>query len=551
MSSARSGSRRLLVVAGLVALLHVLALSAAAAPASAHASLVSTDPPEGAVLDQAPDVVTFTFDERVSLTDQGLLVFDARGEPIEAEASAVDLVVTADLIGNLDDGTYVVTYRVVSADGHPIAGSLTFSIGAASKTVVAPDVATADASGPMKAVVGIVQALGYVGLLIAAGLVVFQCWVLGGARFSPAVRGLIVRVHRAATGLALVAWAAAVPLDGAYQQGLGFSGAVRAEAIDLALVGDNLVVLGLISVGLVLGLLAPRARDFATLGAALAIAAPAVIGHTRAYEPVALLVVTDGLHLAAGATWLGGLVGLVLTLPSLAGRAGDAAEVLTRFSGVAAGVLGLLVVSGTLLAWRIIGSWSGLVGTTYGRLLIIKLCVVAVAVAVALWNRTRLLPRARDAVGHAETQRAAGVVRRAVRLEAVLLVAVLGVTGFLTNQSPGVEPAAAVSAPGRVEQGRVGEYQALITLDPGTRGPNTLALQIQDRAGEPLDLFAAPEVSINSSSVDLGSLVLSPVGAGTYTASVVFPASGQWQAQVSLRASEFDNPVTIVELDVQ
>ena len=110
-------------------------------------------------------------------------------------------------------------------------------------------------------------------------------------------------------GLAVLAWAAAVPLDGAYQQGLGLRGVVEADAIDLSLVGDDLVVLGLITVGLVLGLLAPRARDFATLGAALAIAAPSVIGHTRAYEPVPLLVVTDVLHLAAGAAWLGGLVG--------------------------------------------------------------------------------------------------------------------------------------------------------------------------------------------------------------------------------------------------
>lgn len=550
MSCARSGSRRPLVVAGLVALLCALSLALAASPAAAHASLVSTDPAEGAVLRQAPDAVTFTFDERVSLTDDGVLVFDARGEPIEANASAVDEVVTADLPSELDDGTYVVTYRVISADGHPIAGSLTFSVGAASEKVKPPDVAAADSGGSIETLLGLVQALGYVGLLIAVGLVVFQCWVLGGSRLTPIARDLLTRVHWAATGLAILAWAAAVPLDGAYQQGLGIHGALRAEAIDLALVGDNLVVLGLISAGLGLGLLAPRARDFATLGAALAIAAPAVIGHTRAYEPVALLVITDGLHLAAGATWLGGLVGLALTLPSLAGRAGDAAAVLTRFSGVAAGLLLLLVVSGTLLAWRIIGSWSDLFGTTYGLLLIIKVGIVAVAVAVALWNRTRLLPQARDAVGHAETQRAAGVVRRAVRLEAVLVVAVLGVTGFLTNQSPGVEPAA-VSAPPGVEQGTVGEYQALITLDPGTRGPNTLALQIQDLAGEPVDLFARPEVSIRSSSVALGSLVLSPGGAGTYTASLVFPSSGPWQAQVSFRTSKFNNLVTIVELDVR
>jgi copper transport protein len=549
VSRARPGPRRLLVVAGLVALLHALILLVGASPASAHASLIGTDPAEGEVLAKTPDVVTFTFDERVSLSDQSIRVFDAQGEPVSAEATSEDTVVSADLPDELDDGTYVVTYRVVSADGHPIAGSLTFSIGAPSESVVPPDF-DADPPRSMRVALKTVQALGYVGLLLAAGLVIFRCWLLGGARVSTGARDVLTRVHWGAMGLAVLAWAATVPLDGAYQQGLGLRGAVGADAVDLSLVGDDLVVLGLITVGLVLGLLAPRARDFATLGAAVAIAAPSVIGHTRAYEPVSLLIVTDVLHLAAGATWLGGLVGLGLTLPSLAGRSRDVAEVLARFSGVAAVVLGLLVVSGSLLGWRIIGSWSGLFGTTYGRLLMVKVGIVALVAGVAWWNRVRLLPRARDAVGHDELRRAADGVRRAVRVEALLIVAVLGVTGFLTNQSPRDEPESAVPAADRVDSAPIGDYQVLITLDPGTRGPNTLAVQIQDQAGEPLDLFAAPAVSVSNDSVDLGSLVLSPVGAGTYTAPVVFPASGAWEAQVSLRETEFDNPVAIVDLDV-
>jgi copper transport protein len=160
------------------------------------------------------------------------------------------------------------------------------------------------------------------------------------------------------------------------------------------------------------------------------------------------------------------------------------------------------------------------------------------------------VPAARDAVGHSELQRAAGGVRRAVRVEAILIVAVLGVTGFLTNQSPRDESSGPEPAAGRVESVRVGDFQALVTLDPGTRGPNTLAVQIQDQAGEPIDVFAAPEVSISNDTVDLGVLELEPVGAGTYAASVVFPSSGAWEAQVSLRATEFDNPVAIVELAI-
>lgn len=548
MTGVRLG--RVFLSGGLAALVQALVLVAVAAPAAAHATLISTDPAEGEVLAEAPEVVTFTFDEPVSLTEEGIQAFDAAGDPVSAEASSADAVVRADLPDDLADGTYVVTYRLVSADGHPIAGSLTFSVGAPSESVVPPDVSP-DPDRTVKTVLGVAQGLGYVGLLVAAGLVVFRCWMLGGARVSDGARDRLARVQWGASGLAVLAWAAAVPLAGAYQQGLGLRGAVEPDAVDPALVGDDLVVVGLVAVGLAVGLLAPRLRDFATLGAALAAAAPSVIGHTRSYDPVPLLMVTDVLHVAAGATWLGGLVGLALTLPSLAGRARDSAEVLARFSGVAAGVLALLVVSGSLLGWRVVGSWSGLFGTTYGRLLLVKVAIVAVVGGVAAWNRFALLPRVVGAVGHADLVRAAAVVRRAVRVEALLIVAVLGVTGFLTNQSPRDEPPAAETAPGRVVSGRVGDYRALITLDPGARGRNTLALQIQDQAGEPLDVFAAPELSIRNDAVDLGTVVLTPVGAGTYSADVVFPSSGTWEAQVSLRESEFDNPVAVVELDVE
>jgi copper transport protein len=406
-----------------------------AAPAAAHTTLVSTDPADGEVVAETPDVVTFTFDEPVSLTDRGIGVVDARGAPVPAAATSAGAVVTADLPDELADGTYVVTYRVVSTDGHPVAGSLTFSIGAPSATVPPPDLSAGSATS-VRTALAAVQALGYVGLLLAAGLVVFQCWLLGGARLATTTSDLLTRVHWGATGLAILAAAATVPLAGADRQGLGLRGALESDAVDLDLVRDDLGVLAMVTVGLVAGLFARRRRVLATLGAAVAVAAPAAVGHTRAFDPVPLLVASDVLHVAAGAIWLGGLVGLALTLPALAGRAGDAAEVLTRFSGVAAGGLVLLVVTGTLAGWRILGSWSGLVETTYGRLLLVKVAVVGLVVGVAAWNRFRLLPRVRAATDAGARHRASGVVRRAVGAEALLLVAVLGITGFLTHQFP-------------------------------------------------------------------------------------------------------------------
>ncbi len=529
--------------------LAVLALFLAAPPAAAHATLVSTDPAEGEVVAETPDVVTFTYDEPVSLTDGSIQVFDAAGEPVDSSATSEDEVVTADLPDELSAGTYVVAWRVVSADGHPISGSLTFSIGAASETVVPPQVDSESTAGT-KADLGISQGLGYAGLLVAAGLVVFCAWMVGDVRLGPETVARLRRTQWWASGVAVGAAALAVPLAGSYQQGLGMEGLTDPAAYDLSLVGDDVLVLALQAVGLVAALLLRERRVWATAAVAVAVWSPALVGHTKAFEPVPLLVITDALHLSAGAIWLGGLVGLALTLPAIRGRRRDAVAVVARFSTVAAGVLALLAASGTVMGWRIIGSWDGLFGTTYGRLLMVKVGIALVVVAIAAWNRWRLLPRLSGAVGHDDGVAATGLIRRTVVAEACLLFAVIGVTGFLVNQPPREQPEAAAPAPGRVESAAVEDLRVLATMAPRERGPNTVTVQIQDQAGDPVDTFAAPEISVASDEVDLGIVPAVPVGAGTYSAEVTVPAPGTWRVQVSLRATEFDNPVVTLSFEV-
>lgn len=534
-------------------LLAGLLVGSAGAPASAHASLVSTDPAEGAVLDRAPDVVTLTFDEQVSVVDDGIRAYDADGEPLEVDAGARDEVVSAELPDDLADGTYVVTWRVVSSDGHPIAGSLTFHVGAPSEHVAPPRDGPATDDSAMRDVASVVQALSYVALLLAGGLTVFLSWTVRGVRLHVPVRRRLLRLQRA-TALAAIALAAVgVAVSGAYQRGAGVGGPVEAASFDPALVGDDITVLVLQVVGLGLAtLLGGRATPSLAgdIGAGLAVWSPALVGHTRAYEPVSLLVLTDALHLSAGAVWLGGLAGLAVVLPSLAGREREGELVLSRFSTVAAAVLAVLAAAGVLLGWRILGSWGGLVDTTYGRLLLVKVGIAVVVAGVAAWNRYRLLPRVGDGT-HEARRRASYALRRVVLVEAALLVALLGVTGFLVEQPPRAEPAAVPPA-ATTEVGRAvaGDLQVLAVLDATGGRQRRLLVQVQDLAGEPVDLFARPVVSLRGADVDLGSVPVVPTGTGTYVAEVSFPTAGEWEVQVSLPVDEFENPVTTLTVDV-
>ncbi|HVK29033.1 MAG TPA: copper resistance protein CopC [Nocardioides sp.] len=536
----------------LVAATAVLGL---AAPASAHATLVSSTPAEGEVLPTAPGEVVFTFDEPVQLVPNGLLAFDAAGDEVAIDASASGKEVTGDLSGDLDDGTYVVTWRVVSEDGHPIAGSLTFHVGAPSPKVEAPKLGPTD-PGAVPTIQALVQALNYTALLLAGGLAVFLGWTIRGLHLPDRVRRRLVRTLRGSALVAVLAAAAAVPLAGAYQLGSGVSGVFSLDAVDPSLVQDDLRVLALQLAGLAITSWAvgiQRSSLLVDLNTALAVWSPALVGHTRAYEPSTLLVVTDALHLSAGAIWLGGLVGLVVTLPAVAGRPADGARLLSRFSTLAGGLLALLTLAGVLLGWRIVGSWSDLFGETWGRLLLVKVGLVLVIVAIAAWNRFRLVPRVTGGVGHDDRRRGAGLVRRAVTAEAVGLVAVLAVTGFLTQKPPGGEAdAPPATAETGVVTGAAGEdLKVLAVLDAGSGLQRRLIVQVQDLGtSEPLDLYDAPAVALRNGDVDLGEVPVVPVAAGTYQADVVFPVGGTWQLQVSIREGEFTSPVTTMDLPV-
>ena len=131
MNDARPRLRRIWASALVAAVAAALVL-AWAPPASAHATLIDTDPDEGAVLESAPDLIRFTFNEPVRGVPDGVHVFDAEGASIgsSSRTSDTDLLVTLD--EEPGEGSLIVAWRVVSADGHPISGTLTFAVGAPS-----------------------------------------------------------------------------------------------------------------------------------------------------------------------------------------------------------------------------------------------------------------------------------------------------------------------------------------------------------------------------------------------------------------------------------
>jgi copper transport protein len=525
-----------------------------ASPASAHASLVATDPGEGSVLETAPEQVVFSFSEDVQEIPGGVQVFDATGAEVDASARAQgdELVVTLD--EEIGEGTTVVAYRVLSRDGHPASGSLSFSVGEPSATVVAPlPLGEFGEAGAVVAPwwVSAMRWVGYLGLLLAAGLVAFAVLLLPRDRVADQARGRVVATARAGAGASTTAWVLGLPVTAAYQVGGGLGsltdGATWSVLTTTEYAVTAAIALGLVAAVALLGAGRPgRGRGRAALvAAAVATCAPAFTGHTRAATPEALAIGADMVHLLAGATWLGGLVALALALPRLAAQGSTGAEVLTRFSTMAAAVVGVLAVTGTLLAWRIAGSWDNLFGTTYGRLLLVKIAAALVVVAIAAFNRFRLLPGLQQAEKRKERRSGAGLVVRTIKAEAGVLLVVLLLTGLLVDRTPdqpapvagGLDTSLPVS-----RDARLGPIGLRATLSSQATGVNTVTVELLDPAGAPTEGVEPPLAAIRSEQVDLGPIDLESTGPGTYEGTVTLPTPGTWDLTVSVQISDDQLP---------
>ncbi|MDG9720640.1 copper resistance protein CopC [Streptomyces sp. DH24] len=375
----------------------VLLLLGTAGPASAHAALRATDPEDGTVLKRAPRHLTLTFTESVGLLDDSFRVYgpDRRrvdtGEPGHADGRSD--TARAALPGRLGTGTYTVAWRVVSADSHPVSGAFTFSVGAPSPTPAAPPAAT---EHPLTA--GLHAAARYLAYLAAALLI-------GTAAFAALCRPPELAPLRAPS---LTGWwtllattVALLLLRAPYESGAGPAAGLDPTALGRTLTSrPGLALLARLALLALCGVLyvrlsRSRDRDSRTpavlaAGTSLAVALAltwAAAEHASAGIQVPVAMTSSVLHLLAMATWLGGLAALLTSLYRSTLPLPPAT--VTRFSRLALTSVTVLAATGTYQSWRGLGTWSALTDTSYGRLLIGKVTLVALLLAAAAFSRRR------------------------------------------------------------------------------------------------------------------------------------------------------------------
>jgi copper transport protein len=525
-----------------------ISMTMGTAPASAHAQLLDTNPQEGEVLADWPQTAELRFNEPVRLIDGGIRLLSGDGTaPFTLAAQVLDHAVIAVFPSSLPDGAYALSYRVVSADGHALTGAITFRVGLATTALPGPDLSGDSSSSTSEGAVAWLTAIQYLALLIFGGLTLFEILI---AKRSPLANVLVKRLVKASFVTALTATALLVPVSAISIVGTPLS-EIFSNTWLSAVMWQTVTVLGVVALagGAAVAVSSVKrgsaARYVALALTAVAVCAPVLVGHSQTVAPFSLMVWANIAHLLAGAFWAGGVIGLLRYLSEDA-QAKDA--ILLRFSSFALIAVSILVISGTTMALLILPSWDALLGTVYGRILLLKVGVVVAVVCFAAWNRVRLMPREESSV-KALVRRSA--LTRILSYEAALLVTVLLVSGFLTNTSPvhdhsnhGSTLSQTINADsqGLNVSGAISDFG-----NGGSRFTFTLSFH-----GEQITPSSV-EIQTRMPELDLGPFKIEPeldATTGKYAANLQLPVGGEWQLQVSTRVSKFEIPTVIIPITV-
>jgi copper transport protein len=380
--------------------------------------------------------------------------------------------------------------------------------------------------------------LNHLSLAAAVGFLLVPAWLLAGREGWTTGLGPGPARRAARLGaISAVVWAASAA--GVLVFGLSNAAArPLPQALDPDLLGRftatrfGTAVAAQVAVALGAALLASLARDRRGAAAALAVVllgalAPAWWGHAGTAHPRVLAVLSDWLHIAAAAVWVGGLLALVVVVVSRS-AGGDPHGPTLRFSGLAGVAVVAVAATGVVNALLHVDAPGQLLTTTWGRSVLLKAALLVALAGIGWVHRRRVLPRLRPAGGAAGARRLFG---RLAAAELVLMLAAIAVATTMASGLPAAAEAAARIQTFTADLGEVGLVE--VTLDPARAGRNELHLYLFDDGRRLLPVTSAAVVL--SSGDERVEPRLVPSGPGHYTAPAVdLPAGGGWTVEVDV-----------------
>lgn len=489
------------------------------APAvQAHAVLQSASPADGSVLATAPDALRLQFNEAVRPLSIQLIGPDGVPQDLTAQVpGAAELAIP---LAGAGRGTHLLSWRVVSDDGHPISGALVFSVGEVTGATPAPP----EAAGLLRPAIWAARLAMVAGLVLGVGGAWALTWIP-----APAARRPVVW----AAGLGLIAAPAYLGLHGLDALGLGFAAwttlAPWRAAAQTSFGPAILLAMGAAALALAAGRW-PRLAHAAALLLALTFAAS---GHAGAAMPRWLTRPMVFAHLAAVLVWIGALIPLTLSLKT--GAVG-----LWRFSRWVPVAVLVMLLSGLVLSFIQLGPEPRFWGSAYGLILAAKLGLLALLFGLAGWNRWHLTqPALRGEV------RAVGQLRRMIWAELALALVILGLTAGWRFTPPSRALATLTQSSPAPIYAHLHEdaVMAMLTLDPGQAGQTRATIQLTDAEMQPIQpLGVTLHLSRPAQGIERLTRVAEPdpqQGGGWQVSDLTLPLPGLWQVELEIRLTRF------------
>jgi copper transport protein len=540
-----------------------------AAAAQAHAVLIASRPATNAILAEAPTELLLEFSESIVLPFSSVTLIDQSGRPSTVgdlrphnpQNSAIILDLPP-----LSEGVYLVNWRALSAvDGHTTTGSFAFGVGVEQLTAVAG--ATLASQTNIYPLSIAARWLNLLGLTLLLGAVGFQLlvWrpIIKSVELEADERVLDQKLARqqirlAQTGLLLILGGLIILFVSQSRQI-----ALWQPANLLIWFGSRFGTMWLLRLALAGAALwgfyhwqklatdgrSPAAVWWlaAVLGLGLAITT-ALVSHSAALlVNQATAVATDLVHLLAATIWAGGLLYLLLALWQSRSLQADARawlnySLIFQFSLPAALSAGLLLLSGSYLAWLHVGSWYGLFGTLYGRILLAKLLLVVPILGLAAVNLLVIKPRldaALDDVPAVDHRPLYGRFRRLVAAEGTLMLLVLLAAGLLTDLQRAQDAPLITGQASELRLSETVDDLAIeLIISPALVGQNLFTVRLSDSDGRPVD--DASQVLLRFSYLGellgLSETTAMPQGDGLYQVEASnLSLIGGWQIEVATR----------------
>ncbi|MBJ3785923.1 copper resistance CopC/CopD family protein [Devosia sediminis] len=512
----------------------------AALPALAHAQLLASNPAANALLAESPAQLELTYNEPVTALAMTLIGPDGVSADITPSTTA-GATLAIPLPPSLADGTHVLSWRVISTDAHPVAGSLIFSVG---HVTGAAEVAAAPTGSRATAILlWVSKALLFSALFVGVGGAVF-------ALFAP----LPHPARRLAALLALIGLVIA-PLS------LGLHGADALGADPDAMLGTapwstgfatsyGATVLAL-AASLALGAVALVHPRMAWLGwpawlvGALALA---MSGHAGSAAPQWLTRTAVTFHIAGILFWIGALLPIWFWLRD---RRPEADNALRQFSRIIPLAVAAILVSGVTLAVIQMGPPGPAWLTPYGYLLAGKLGCLLVLFLLALWNRYRLTGSI--LLGELEPRLH---LRRTILVELVLVLAILGLVSAWRFTPPprGIAEADAAQA-ARSEPAYAHVMTDTLMVDvtaaPGRPGPVDFEIWLVDAVGDPVAPLAV-EVTFAAPTLGIEPFSASATFADGFwlIQGQTIPLAGTWDVTLDIRLSRYAQNTLATQIEI-